>query len=669
MRQYITLLLLFISTIASAASSSRELMSLNHDWQFYFVEDGISSAKYINIPHTWNDCQHEYRYASAYYVREFNIPADMRGKRLFLRFGGVQSVADVFVNGRFVGEHRGSYTGFTFEITDKVRYGEKNSLRVVVSNNPRADVLPVSTDQDIYGGIFRDVELLVTNRNIISPTFYGSSGVFLEQREVTEDRASGVVRVHLSAKDEGAHMVNMRIIAPDGYEVCRYTLKSGKADKPLPVELPFSIEYPELWSPDNPVLYRLEASVGNIDKPNDMVALNIGFRTVTVNNKNHLCINGKAVDVRGVNLAHDRYGVGVALCDDHLDRDVDMIQDMGANALRSLSGPHAQYLYERCDRDGMLVWVDLPLTCNSAYFRDIYYYPTEAFKANGMEQLREIVYQNYNHPSVVMWGIFSLVSGRGDDVVPYIRELNTMVYEIDSSRKTVACSNSDGDINFITDLVVLRQNVGWTNGSYEDIGVWCEQLKTNKKFSQLRVGVCYGEDGIIEHTTDDLRRTERGARYLPERNQTYMHEQYTAQLIKNPIFWGVWIDDMFDYASHKRLNGMRRAGAVAFDHVTKKDVYYLYRALWNKSEPTFYIAERHWQRRSDKVHAIKVYSSAGKPLLMINGESFDMREVSPACWCSDSLSFEKTTELRVVDPANRYSDSLTLIVDKLRVRR
>ena len=668
MRRYITLLLLLVATFAQGAElSPRTTYSLNDDWQFYFAHEGIASAEYVCLPHTWSD--EECYTSTAHYIRNIAIPATMRGKRLFLRFGGAQSVAEVFVNGRYVGEHHGAYTAFTLEITDKVRYGENNILTVVVSNNPRADVLPISTDQNLYGGIYRDVELLVTTKNIISPMAYGTDGVFVEQREVTVERASGVVQVHLSAKEEGAHMVNMRIIAPDGYEVCSCSVKSGKADKPLPVELPFVIDYPELWSPEKPTLYRVEASVGNISNPTDKLTFDVGFRDVSVNNNNRLCINGKECAVRGVNIAHDRQGVGVALSRENLDEDLSTICDMGANALRSLSGPHSAYLYDRCDREGVLVWVDVPLTCSSVNFSDIYYYPTSAYKTNGFEQLTEIVYQNFNHPSVVMWGLFSLVSTRGDDVLSYIRELDAMVHSLDPSRLSVACSNRDGEINFITDLIVLRQDVGWTKGSYDDVAVWCDQLKANKKFSKLRYGVCYGEEGVVGHTTDEVRRTERGATYLPERNQTIMHEKYSALIAEHNVFWGVWLDNMFDYASRQSSGGMRKSGVVCYDHASKKDSYYLYRTLWNKAEPTLYIAERKWQRRADKLQSVKVYSSVGRPELTVDDESVELEEVMPCVWYADSVMLDDVTTLRVVDASQKHHDSVKIIVDKLRVRR
>ena len=668
MRRFITLFMLLVAVVAQGAESpQRTTYSLNEDWQFCFAKEDIASAGYVRLPHTWSD--EECIATTAYYVRHMSVPTTMRGKRLFLRFGGVQSVAEVFVNGRYVGEHRGAYTAFTLEITDKVRYGENNIITVIVSNNRRADVLPLSTDQNLYGGIYRDVELLVTNKNVISPTAYGTDGVFVEQREVTKERASGVVKIHLSAKDDGAHMVNMRIIDPDGYEVCSSSAKGTKADNLHAIELPFAIDYPVLWSPERPIFYRVEASVGNIYNPTDKLVFTVGFRSVTINDKNRLCINGKECDVRGVNLAHDRQGVGVALSNEHLDEDFATICDMGANALRSLSGPHRSHLYDRCDREGVLVWIDLPLSCSLINYSDIYYYPTMAYKTNGLEQLTEIVYQNYNHPSVVMWGLFSLLSGRGDDVVPYVRELNDMVHKIDPSRLSVACSNRDGELNFITDLVVLRQDVGWTKGSYDDVAVWCDQLKANKKFSKLRFGVCYGEEGVVEHTTDEVRRTEIGATYLPERNQTLMHEKYLALIAEHNVFWGVWIDNMFDYASSPSANGLRESGVVCYDHTTKKDAYYLYRALWNKAEPTLYIAERKWQRRSDAQQSVKIYSSVGCPVLTVNDESVALKEVMPCVWSADSITFDDTTLIYVEDASKKYYDNATIIIDRLRVRR
>lgn len=675
MRGYITTILLLFASMFMGFSASAQLSqeslrtcySLNEGWRFLHLYQPNEKAQNVDLPHTWSkgECQ----YSTAQYIRQLHVPYTLRGKRLFLRFGGAMSVTNVLVNGKFVGEHRGSYTSFTFEITDKVRYGEDNTITVVVSNNLRSDVLPLSTEHNLYGGIYRDVELLVTNKNIISPTFHSSQGVFVEQHEVTTEQASGVVALYLSAVDEGAHQITVRFVAPDGYEVARYTTKAGKTDKQTPIELPYSIDYPDLWSPESPTMYRVEAIVGNPDRPSDKVELNVGFRDIAISKNNRLLINGKEVDVRGVHMPHDRQGVGIAINQEHLISDLGYVQDMGANALRSLIGPHLPALYDACDREGVMVWVDAPFTRNVMLFNDICYYPTAEFQDNGFEQLREVIYQNYNHPSVVMWGIFSLVAQRGDDVVAYVRELNDLAHEIDKSRPTVACSNADGEINFVTDLIVLRQDVGWFRGSYDDIRVWSRQLSENKKFKELRYGVSYGEEGAITHIADNLQRAERGARFRPERAQTLMHESYAQLLSEAGIFWGVWLNNMFDYSSPYRSEGMNYSGLLCFDHTTTKDAYYLYRALWNKSEPTLYIAERRWKSRCDALQTIRVYSSVERPTLVVGQDSVELRQVAECCWQADSVIIGERTMIRAYDGTGHHCDSVELRVDKLRVAR
>ncbi len=668
MKKLLTIIfLLTITSLMASQPAERSTFDINDGWRFNITTDPKSKPHQVMLPHVWSEV--ECRQAMARYSREIVIPRTLRGKRLFLRFGGVSSEANLFVNGKHVGEHRGAYTAFTFEITDKVRYGETNSIMVMVSNTPQSDLLPISSDLNTYGGIYRDVELIVTNRNIISPTFYSSSGVLVEQHEVSEERASGVVKVHLSPMDDGAHQVTVRFVAEDGYEVCRYSTKVGKADVQQAIELPYTIDYPELWSLNSPKMYRVEAIVGNTENPSDVVTVETGFRAISINNDNRLCINGKAVDVQGVNLTHDREHRGIISSVEELTSDLGDIEDMGANALRSVVGPHLKALYDECDRRGVMVWIDTPFTRNSALFNDLCYYPTERFRQNAMEQLKEIVYQNYNHPSVVMWGLFSLINKQGDDVIPFIKELNTLAHSIDRSRLTVGCSNADGDINFITDLVVLRQDIGWLKGSYDDIRVWSRQLSDNKKFKTLRYGVCYGEQGCVDHVVDVVQRAERGAMFRPERASTQMHERYAALIREADIFWGVWLDNMYDYASMYRPGGMCYSGMMCYDHTTRKDVYYLYRALWNRHEPTIYLSERRWMSRCEGMQTIKLYCSAENPMLLIQSDTVALREVSLCVYEADSVRVDGRAMIRVMDATGDYRDSLELRIDPLRVSR
>lgn len=659
------ILSLVVSLSAIAAEPLRVTYNLNDGWNFYLASDvdGKHSDR-VSLPHTWNPACSEggYLRTSANYSRELVIPAEWQGRRLFLRFGGVQSVADVFVNGGYVGSHEGGFTAFTMEITDKVKFGASNYVRVMVSNAMRSDVLPVSSDMDLAGGIYRDVELLVTNRNIISPLHYSSDGVYVVQKSVTEERVEGVVRLYLAAAKEEHLQLVMRIIGPDGYEVVERSVKVAKILPERGVEIPFEIENPVLWSPQSPAMYSIEVSVVEEGATVDCVVVNAGFRSITINDDNRLCINGEPVSVRGVNLPHTPCEGGKAYHCGAVDHDFDLIEDMGANAIRSLYGPHPETIYDYCDKMGLLAWVDMPFSRSPLSMTDICYFPSLQFRDNGLMQLNEIIAQNFNHPSVVMWGLFEQVWQRGEDIVAYVRELNDCAHRLDPSRPTVGCSSTDGDINFVTDLIVFRQSVGYMKGSVEDVAVWCRQLSSNGAWRTMRYGVCYGEEGNTEHRTESIERAQRGTRFNPERRQTYMHERYSDIISEADIFWGVWLNSMFDYASSRRAGGVNYSGIVGSDRRTKKDAYYLYRALWNDVEPTLYISDRRWTERCDTLQHINIYSSVGEPTVMVDGDTVAVRRVARGQYRADSLTLRGRVNILAADSVGEHSDRLELCV-------
>lgn len=664
----LTLLLLSVAVLLGtlttyAATPGRTTYNLNDNWRFYYADaaDG-ANADYITLPHTWNSTgkEGEYMRTMANYLRDVDIPASWQGQRIFLRFGGAQTTAELYVNGRYVGEHHGGFTAFIFEITDFVRYGERNYLRVVVSNNECNDVFPLSTDINLWGGIYRDVELMTTPQNVISPLYYATEGVLVEQCKVSADRVEGVVKVYLSTPSLDHTTVTMRIVDEDGYEVTRRTVKASKISPERAVELPFEVVNPSLWTLTRRTMYDVEVTLGEEKKPLDRVVVKTGFRSIEVNDDNRFCLNGLPLDVRGVNMPHDRAEVGMAVSHEHLCDDLATVRDMGANAIRSLVGPHDDYLYTLCDQEGVLVWIDMPLTRAELSLTDIVYTPSMALRNNGFEQLREIVAQNYNHPSVSMWGLFSLVWQRGDDVISYIGELNDLAHKLDASRPTVSCSNADGAINFVTDLVVLRQNVGWIKGSVEDVDIWCGQLSLNKAWSALRYGVNYGEAGVRGHYVEHIGRATHATRHFPERRQSDMHERYIEQIEQEGIFWGVWLDNMFDYASSRRTCGMNFAGMVDYAHSNPKDAYFLYRARWNKSQPTLHIADRGWSERKSTQQTIDVYSSVGEPVLEIEGETIAMMRVGECHYRAEGVELRGEVTICAYDSKREHYDSITI---------
>ena len=643
----------------TAAAGAREVYPLDEGWRFYFKEENTSdNARHVTLPHSWNtdpQRQGSWLETTGNYRNDIFIPAGWSSRRLFLKFYGVQSVADLFVNGRHVGTHRGGAAAFTFEITDYVQFGMDNALLVVVSNSARNDVLPTSTEMNLYGGIYRDVELIVTGPTAVSPLYLGSDGVLVHPREIDSLHASGEVEVHLTSNRESSCTLTLDITAPDGSTV--FTRRQRARLDGKPVVVPFAIDAPELWSRETPALYTVTAAIGE-DSIVDCVRVRTGFRSLAATPGGGLQINGTRVPVHGVTLYHDNLSSGGTLTNADYEADLATVRDLGANALRSAVMPHAQYLYDRCDEQGILVWVDTPLQ-SAPFLGDIAYYATPDFEENGLMQLREIIAQNINHPSVVMWGLFSCLRPRGDDLVPYLGKLNETAHAMDASRPTTACSDQNGGINFVSDLIVWRQNVGWEKGSTSDVAVWRDQLRKN--WSHLRSGVSYGGSGFIGHKSyTESSEPRLNANWMPERKQTRFHEEYARNLQGDSLFWGVWINNLFDYGSSRRPYGINGEGLVTLDRRQRKDAYYLYRALWNRESPTLYISDRHLRLRDVPRQAFRVYSSAGMPVLTVGADTVAMTEYAACQYQSDSVELRGRVEVKAVAGALR--DSITLLV-------
>lgn len=654
MKRYIATLLLLA---ACASVQAREVFPLNEGWRFFFKSENSSdNARHVTLPHTWNTDTGACGYfleTTANYQNDMYIPAEWASKRLFVKFYGVQNVADLFVNGYHVGAHRGGSTAFTFEITDKIRFGEDNALLVVVSNNSRDDVLPASTDMNLYGGIYREAELILTGKTAVSPLHLGSEGVLVRQNSVTSALVEGEAEIYLTSAGESTCMLTLDITAPDGRKVFTKRQKTRLDGKP--VVIPFSIADPQLWSPSSPALYRVTASIGE-ETVTDSVTVRTGFRNIQVTTAGGLTINGERIPVHGVTLYHDNAISGGAVLAQDYDADLQQIRDLGANALRSAVMPHAQYLYDRCDEQGLLVWVDSPLH-RSSFLGDVAYFATPQFEQNGIQQLQEIIAQNYNHPSVVMWGIFSRLWMRGDDVTPYLRRLNDTAHAMDRSRPTVACSDQNGGLNFITDLIVWRQDVGWRKGSTDDVAVWRNQLQKN--WSNLRSGVCYGGSGFIGHKSYTAQAAPR-SNWMPEERQTRFHEEYVKNLQNDSLFWGTWINNMFDYGSARRPYGINGEGLVTIDRRERKDAYYLYRALWNERKPTLHIVDKRRSLRDRNRQAFSVYSSVGAPTLFVGADTVAMTQYAACQYRSDSVEIQGIVQVKAV--AGEQCDSVTLRV-------
>ncbi len=664
-----------IMSIATSNLTAREVLPLNDDWRLFSAAEGSGDrARNISLPFSWSlERNTSVRETSTNFLRTLYIPQEWDGERIFIRFGAVATSADLFVNGRYAGEHRGGSTAFAKEITPFVRFGESNIIVLRVTSIPGNDILPTSVEQEQFGGIHRGVELIRTPKCAISPIFYGSEGLFVATREIHEGTVMGEVIAHFIADKATERAAELTIRDMEGNIIFNKNIERIAVDESKPATIPFSLEGAKLWSPESPNLYEVTLSINAISIDggdiSDSVSVTTGFRTISLapdGSFNEMFkINDETLVMRGVSLYHDHPTLGAELTAESFAEDLNVVEDLGANAIRSAVVPHDRALYRQCDERGVMVWIDTPLS-RSPYLSDISYFPTDRFHENGLQQLREIVYQNYNHPSVVMWGLFSLLSTRGDTVDGFIRELNDEAHRIDITRPTVALSNQNGVMNDIPDLIVWKQKLGWENGQLSDIGVWRDLL--HKNWSRMRSGVMYGEGGSVDHQVDrseiPVVRSQRRDGWFPEVRQSAMHESYAAELHTDSLLWGKWISSLYDYKAPRSLLGENVSGLVSYDRKSRKDSYFLYRALWNRRKPTLHIADKRARMVSvgDSLLTLRVYSSDDNtaPIATINEtEQREMKLVAPSQYQLDSVSVQSRT--KVVVSQGNMRDSVEFI--------
>lgn len=663
-------LLVILTLILSFEISAREVYSLNNGWRFFFG-DAVSSdlARQVTLPHVWNADGNQSK-TIGNYMRSLDVPSEWQGRRVFIRFYGAASVADLSVNSRYVGTHRGAATAFTFEITDYLRYGMPNSIRVQVDNAQRNDLLPLAQEENRYGGLHRSVELIVTDRVAVSPLHYSTDGVFVTPEKISSESVTGKVAIHLTTDryDRPAN-VQMAILSPELDTVFIDDIRTkidGKSDK-MTLNVPFTVNAPQLWcdkAGEQP-LYSIIAKVST-NTTVDSVAVKTGFRSISIGNDHLLRINGNASRIRGVAMYNDRAGVGSALRSEHIAEDISLISEIGANMIRMVTSPAASGYLDECDRRGIGVWCDIPLV-NSPFLADVPYTTSPALAESGREQLREIIAQNYNRPSVLMWGIFSKLVVPGDDPRPYIRELNSLAKNLDPSRPTVAVSNQDGDINFITDMIVWHQALGWQTGDVQDVHVWKEQLREG--WSNLRSGLTYSAGGSPQHQDSLTVRPRLDRNWHPERWQTIFHESYMRSAGNDPLFWGIVAGNMFDFGSARQahIDGstINDHGLVSYDRSIRKDAFYVYKAAWNRHDPFVHVAEKRWSVRENPEQTIRAYSNQQQLELYVNGESRGMMESTDGIFIWDKVQLQSgANEIEVIAPDTPYSDRSTIIVSK-----
>ena len=613
--------------------AQRQDILLNNDWNFRFshqVQKGTEVR--VDLPHTWNaqdalSGKIDYKRGIGNYEKNLFIRSEWKGKRLFIRFEGVNNIADVFVNRRHIGEHRGGYGAFIFEITGKVEYGKENSILVRVNNGEQLDIMPLVGDFNFYGGIYRDVHLLITDETCISPLNYASPGVRLIQDSVSHKYAKVRAVVDLSNGDSGNREVELNVRLLDGQRVVKEGTKkvnlSGNAA--MQQEFTFEIDQPHLWNGrQDPFLYQAEVTLSRNGQMVDRVTQPLGLRFYRIAPDKGFFLNGKHLPLQGVCRHQDRSEVGNALRPQHHEEDVALMLEMGVNAVRLAHYPQATYFYDLMDKNGIIVWAEIPFVGPGGY-NDKGFVDLPAFRANGKEQLKELIRQHYNHPSICVWGLFNELTELGDNPVEYIKELNVLAHQEDPTRLTTSASNQMGDLNFITDAIAWNRYDGWYGGTPADLGKWLDRM--HKDHPEICIAISeYGAGASIYHQQDSLVKTVPTSWWHPENWQTYYHIENWKTISSRPYVWGSFVWNMFDFGAAHRTEGDRPGindkGLVTFDRKVRKDAFYFYKANWNREEPMLYLTGKRNTVRTQHLQTITAFTNLSGAELFVNGKSY-----------------------------------------------
>lgn len=606
----------------------RTKIQMNDGWEFF--REGQKSVK-VSIPHTWNAIDgangFDYYKGQCIYKKEFFVEKSNESNSLFLEFEGSNSVTDVYVNGRHLGQHRGGYSTFRFDVTKVLKFGEMNDLEVRVDNTVFEDVYPQMADFTFYGGIYRDVSLIVSNLIHFDLMDYGSQGIYVIQKNVTDEVAELEVKTRISNDSDEDKKVRIWIDIKDSEgEIAAYGAKEVLlAPKETKIEsLEIQIESPRLWNGKKDAhMYTAICSLTSFNDTIDYVEIPFGTRYFHVDAEKGFFLNGKHLPLNGVSRHQDRKDMGWAITSKEQDEDMALIKEVGATSIRLAHYQHNQYFYDLCDREGMIVWAEIPFISIMS--------KTETEGINPKLQHKELIRQNFNHPSIIFWGVQNEIQIGGDrpEVRKVVKELNEIAKAEDPTRLTTMANvmfvEDEDEYNFITDTVGYNKYYGWYTGKTEDFGPWIDEF--HRKNPGVKLGISeYGAEGIIQYHNDDPKVKD----YSEEYHALY-HETVWKIFKDRPFLWSTYVWNMFDFGANIRdeggVKGRNNKGLVTYDRKIKKDAFYLYKAYWSE-EKFVHITGKRYVDRPGKSMDIKVYSNCDKVSLALNGVqiSFDERD-------------------------------------------
>jgi beta-galactosidase len=580
----------------------------------------------VSIPHTWNaqdgqDGGNDYVRGTGFYRRHFSVDVSEAGRQLFIHFDGVNTVTDVWVNGVYLGQHRGGFGMFRFEMTSAARVGGDNVLAVRVSNAPFSDVAPLTADFTFFGGIYRGVHVLTVDPVHVRMGNYASPGVFLTPSNVTATSATLALRGDVYNGDTSARDIEVQttvVGADQSVLTVLDTVVHAEAQSLVPFSVQTNVANPHLWQGrDDPYVYTTYTVVSTGGQARDMIVQPLGFRSFRVDTEQGFFLNGNYLDLHGVNRHQDLLDHGWATSWDDDDRDFSLISEIGATAVRLAHYQHNQHVYDLTDRLGFVVWAEIP-NIDSVN-------TTPEYLATTQNQLLELIRQNYNHPSIVFWSVGNELQ-KYPDPTPTVQSLNTLAKAEDPSRLTTLATVSgiDETLQSTTDVIGYNVYLGWyPPSSMSDFPDYIDALHQSLPGRPL----CVSEDGagasVRQHQSPPSQ-PDPDSSFHPEEWQSRFHETYWKAMKTRRYLWGKFVWNMFDFASDGRNEGdtpgRNDKGLVTYDRATRKDAFYWYKANWS-SQPTVYITERRYDPRPGGNMVVRVYSNLAQIELKVNGAS------------------------------------------------
>ena len=630
MRQWTSAILF---TLAATNLQARESQILSDGWRFQIGEPTNAFAQesagagweIVSLPHCWGWAEaqagKDYYRGPGWYRRELSVSVQP-GKRYFLRFEAASLVADVYMNGKKLGEHRGGFGAFCFEITQQLSATGTNLLAVRVDNTKVPDIAPLAGDFSVYGGLYRPVHLIVTEEENISLTDHGSPGVVWSQTSVNETQVVLDVTAQLSngTQKKAPMKLVATVLDADGKGVVTNEEAFALAPRETaPYFMRLTVPQPHLWNGrKDPFLYNAVIELRSMnDLVLDRVEQPLGLRYFSVDPDKGFFLNGQPYHLHGVDRHQDFMNKGWAITEADMDTDMALLQELGATVIRCAHYQHSDYFYSLCDRAGILVWAEIPQV-NIIH-------DTPEFENTSRSQLLDLIRQNINHPAIFVWSLGNEIGTSSEDPHRELMDLKAVAHGEDPTRPTIEATMTDArpQMNRIPDLLGWNIYPGWYRGTKEDYGRELDSHRDSSHHGGFAVSEYGAGANTAQHEQNPVQPKPKGP-WHPEEWQAQVHEAAWAALKQRPFVWGTFVWAMFDFAVSTRhegsQDGLNDKGLVTRDRKTRKDAFYFYKANWS-DEPMVYITSRRFIARTNAVTEVKIYSNAKQVELFLNGQS------------------------------------------------